>query len=88
MEGDTDYDMMKVAQLRLLCKQRALSADGKKEELVFRLQQFDTSGLTSGEARTVTITQPELVLTSDELRELATIADEMRHIRRQWVRFY
>ncbi len=79
---------MKVAQLRLICKQRALSADGKKEELIARLQQFDESAVDTGMDVGVPATEPVDFLTPDELRELATIADEMRHIRRQWVRFY
>ena len=41
-----------------------------------------------GESVPMTTSEPAVFLSPDELRELATIADEMRHIRRSLVRFY
>ena len=91
------YDSLKVGQLRLLCKQRNLSSDGKKEELISRLVESDGTLITlsSDDYVPVTVTSnsmdistSEPVLSAEDMKEIATVADEIRHIRRQWVRFF
>ena len=84
----SQYEIIKVGQLRLICKQRGLSAEGKKEELIMRLVQNDKLSASVGHTTPITQQESQEFLSADEMRELATIADEMRHIRRQWVRFY
>ena len=62
---------------------------GKKEELVLRLIQSDEMSQATGQDKKRVVSSDQADnLSTDDLRELATIADEMRHIRRQWVRFY
>lgn len=45
-----DYSAQNVSQLKELLKARGLSIDGKKADLVSRLQQLETSDSTTGEA--------------------------------------
>ena len=107
MQLNEDYESLKVGQLRLLCKQRSLSGEGKKEDLIFRLVESDnamkldslethqtvqqqTMFAASMPADNATTSAPntEPALSPEEMKEIATIADEIRHIRRQWVRFF
>jgi hypothetical protein len=78
------YDSVKVGQLRLLCKQRGLNPDGKKEELVSRLMDSDATVSAPSPVPTAAV----MDLSAEDMKEIATVADEIRHIRRQWVRFF
>jgi SAP domain len=77
------YATLKVGQLRQLCRQRGLVSDGTKEEILARLQTQDSQTHEDSTRPS----SPIDFLTSEEMKEIATIADEIRHIRRQQVRF-
>ncbi len=61
----------------------------KKEDLIAALKAADESQnvemLDVSVNNTEDNTQATPVLSPEDLRELATIADEMRHLRKQWI---
>ena len=104
-------ESLKVGQLRLLCKQRGLPVEGKKEELISRLletepqindmqlQAWESQFAFDSHAAPANWQLPSLAdpshlplppvdLSQEDLKEIATITDEIRHIRRQWTRFF
>jgi hypothetical protein len=90
-DAELEYESLKVGQLKQICKQRGLHAEGKKEELIARLLEADNAMLISTEAAVLPQERPICLLeplSPEEMKEIATIADEIRHIRRQWVRFF
>ena len=95
-DAEMEYESLKVGQLKAICKQRGLNAEGKKEELISRLLEADNAMMISTESdphhnlpipqeRPAFLLEP---LSAEDMKEIATIADEIRHIRRQWVRFF
>ena len=60
---------------------------GRKDELIAELIRCDgdTRKPIVPDASSHIASSIEPTLTSDELKELATISDEMRHLRRQWI---
>ncbi len=88
MSSTVNYEAMKVGQLRALCKLRGLNSDERKEELIASLIRSDNApvsdsipGLAAGQ---IEGNQDE-TLTEEEIREVAAIVDEMRHLRKQWL---
>lgn len=82
------YVSSEVCQRKVCVLSDGIKFLGKKEELIVRLVQSDELSAKVGHSRPMTPQESQEFLSADEMRELATIADEMRHIRRQWVRFY
>lgn len=88
MSSAVNYEAMKVGQLRALCKLRGLNADDRKEELIASLIRSDNSPTSDENMGTASVTQEQDQdenLTEEEMREVTTIIDEMRHMRKQWV---
>ena len=84
-----DYESMKVAQLRALCQSRGIECDGRKDELIALLQSRDDEAAVAASQDSNLIQSGSLLMeptwSSDDLRALATVADEMKHLRRQWL---
>ena len=90
MSSQTNYEAMKVGQLRALCKLRGLSSDERKEDLIASLIKLDSNLLVQTPSPDepmiqAAINHTENQLTAEELREIATITDEMKHLRKQWL---
>lgn len=69
---------------------RIVSCIGRKEDLISSLVRYDdemttTQTTTKDSNYRSESLAAERVLSSEELKELATIADEMKHLRRQWL---
>ena len=77
-EENITYNSFKVGQLRLLCKQRNLSVEGKKEDLIQRLINEESEDSPPPTPIPLESISPDIA------KELATIADEMRHLRKIW----
>ena len=62
----------------------------KKDDLIAALRAADsrilgTDSTNTQESEVSLSEQTQRTLTSEEMREIATIADEMRHLRKQWL---
>ncbi|EER07647.1 hypothetical protein Pmar_PMAR024051 [Perkinsus marinus ATCC 50983] len=81
------FGAMRVGQLRTLCKQKGIASDGGKRDLVQRLCELaDQSGAPTDTSDCQSVPGDVILepsLSHEELHELATIADEIRHIRKQ-----
>lgn len=95
----SSYESMKVGQLRALCKSRGLNSDGmtftssthislleRKEDLIAALFKSDAhSEPTLAGVESMKDASDEQILSAEDLKEIATLTDEMRHLRRQWL---
>ncbi|KAF4658388.1 hypothetical protein FOZ61_005671 [Perkinsus olseni] len=81
------FGAMRVGQLRTLCRQKGIASDGGKRDLVQRLCELaDQAGAPTDTSDCQSVPGDVILepgLSHEELHELATIADEIRHIRKQ-----
>jgi hypothetical protein len=90
MSTDTNYEAMKVGQLRALCKLRGINSDDKKDELIAALIRSDAATV-SGPMETADVAVEDHGdlngedddMTADEVRELEAIMTEMRKMRKE-----
>lgn len=95
----SSYESMKVGHIRALCKARGLISDGmsftffahismlgRKEELIAALLKSDAhSEPTPAGVESMKDASDEQILSAEDLKEIATLTDDMRHLRRQWL---
>uniref|UniRef100_A0A7S4I9H6 Uracil-DNA glycosylase n=1 Tax=Vannella robusta TaxID=1487602 RepID=A0A7S4I9H6_9EUKA len=80
-DEETDYEQMRVPELRACCKERGLPSSGRKAELISRLQSKSTLGKRTNEdaALDKTDTPAKKQRTETESKP-ATVADSSNHI--------
>lgn len=80
-DEETDYEQMRVPELRACCKERGLPSSGRKAELISRLQSKSTLGKRTNEdaALDKTDTPAKKQRTETESKP-ATAADSSNHI--------